>query len=457
MEKIVPVKKNEQLEVEIIDLTHEGLGVAKIDGYPLFIENTLPEEIVKIHVVNIGKKFGYAKVIAWKKKSPHRLENVDTDLMRTGIAPFMHLEYNEQLKFKKKQVKNVMERIAKMPEAPIMDVIGMENPFAYRNKAQIPVRQIDGKLETGFYRKNSHMLIPMTEFYIQNPIIDQTIVKVRDILREVKAKPYNEEQHTGDIRHIIVRRGHNSHELMIILVTRKGKLFNEKWIIKRITEEVEGLTSLIQNVNPNRTNVILGEENKVLFGKPVIQDTLLNNTYEISPQSFYQVNTQMAEVLYQTGIEFADLSKDDVVIDAYCGIGTIGQSLANQVKQVYGVEVVSQAIEDAKKNAEMNKHHNITYFTGKAEDVMREWLKAGIQANVLFVDPARKGLSESFIHASVEMRPEKIIYISCNPATFARDIQIYHELGYKLEKVQPVDLFPQTAHVETVALLTSPY
>ena len=454
MKQELPVKKNEQLIVTVSDLTHEGLGVAKIDGYPLFIENALPDEVVKIHVLNTGKKFGYAKALEWKETSPVRAESFDTTLIRTGIAPLLHLKYHQQLAFKRRQIVNNMAKIAGMPEVPVSETIGMEKPFGYRNKAQIPVQLVNGQLETGFYRKNSHVLVPIEDFCIQNPVIDTTVVKVRNILREVRAEPYNEQQHTGDIRHIVIRLGHYSHELMIILVTRKPTLPGEKFIVKRIVEEVHGVNSIIQNINTQKTNVILGKEDKVLYGKATITDMLSGNKYEISPQSFYQVNTEMAEVLYQTGTDFAKLSKDDVVIDAYCGIGTIGQSLASRVKHVYGMEIVPQAIVDAKKNAEVNGHSNTTYIAGKAEDVMRDWLKEGINPAVIFVDPPRKGLDPDFIKISAEMQPRKIIYISCNSATFARDAKIYHELGYNVEKIQPVDLFPQTHHIELAALLT---
>ncbi|SJZ97138.1 23S rRNA (uracil1939-C5)-methyltransferase [Pilibacter termitis] len=450
----LPVQKNEQLTVDIIDLTHEGLGVAKIEGYPLFIENALPNERVNVHVLQTKKKFGYARVLEWLEKSPYRVENADNALIRTGIAPLMHLEYSEQLKFKREQVVNVMEKIAKMPDVPILETIGMERATHYRNKAQIPVRLLNGELETGFYRKNSHQLVPIEDFFIQDEKIDEIVVKVRDILRKFKVKPYNEENNTGEVRHIIVRKGHYSKEIMIILVTRKAKLMTMPYIVKEIIREIPDVTSILQNIQPEKTNVILGRENRLLHGSEKIVDVLLGNKFEISSQSFYQVNTEMAEVLYQKAIEFANLKEEDVAIDAYCGIGTIGQSFAKKVKEVYGVEIVPEAVEDAKKNAVRNGLTNCHYETGKAEVVMQKWLENGIRPNVIFVDPARKGLEESFITASAKTNPEKIVYISCNPSSFARDVKKYAELGYFLEKVLPVDLFPQTYHVELVGLMS---
>lgn len=452
--KDYPVKKNQRIIVSIIDLTHEGMGVAKVDGYPLFIENSLPGEEVEVLVVKVGNKFGFAKVEKWLTESPDRQPIEHIDLLRTGIAPLSHLSYEKQLEFKQEQVQNVMKKIAKMPEVPVYETLGMDEPSGYRNKAQIPVRRVDGELTTGFYRKNSHQIIPIEDFYIQDPYIDKAIVTIRNILRRFDVRAYDEESHKGMLRHIIVRRGHYTHEIMVILVTRKEKFFKGELIAETINKEIPEVVSVIQNINEEKTNVILGKENRVLFGKDHMIDQLLGHTFRISPQSFYQVNTPQAEVLYQTAIDFADLKKSDVVIDAYSGIGTIGISLADKVKDVYGVEVTPEAIIDAQINAEKNHVENAHYQTGKAEVVMKKWHERGIKPTVIIVDPPRKGLAESFIQSAAEMSPEKVVYISCNPATLARDVKLFQELGYKTEKVQPVDLFPQSYHVETVTLLT---
>lgn len=452
--KEYPVKKNQSYTVDIIDLTHEGLGVAKIDHYPIFIENALPSEKIEMLVVKVGNKFGYGKVLNWLEESPDRVTVTDENLLRTGIASISHLSYEKQLTFKQNQVKNVLTKIAKLPDVPVFETIGMENPWGYRNKAQIPVQKIAGQLTTGFYRKNSHDLIPIDDFMIQAPEIDEAILVIRNILQRFGVKAYNEKAHTGFLRHIIIRRGHYSHEMMVVLVTRIEKFFKGQELAEQIAKEVPSVVSVIQNINEEKTNVILGKQNKVLYGKAVIEDQLLGKTYQISPESFYQVNTPQTEVLYQTAIEYADLDENDVVIDAYCGIGTIGQSLAEKVKHVYGVEIIPEAIADAKKNAEINQLTNLTYEVGTAETVMEAWVSQGIKPSVIIVDPPRKGLTLSFITASSQVAPEKIIYVSCNPATLARDLKLYAEEGYQVEKVQPVDLFPQTPHVESVTLLT---
>ncbi|MDB1652406.1 23S rRNA (uracil(1939)-C(5))-methyltransferase RlmD [Enterococcus durans] len=454
MMKEQTVKKNERYTVDIIDLSYEGLGVAKVDGYPLFIENALPGEQVEILVVKTGNKFGYAKVMNWLKESSDRQPLEDNRLLRTGIAPLAHLKYEKQLQFKQKQIQNVMTKIAKMPEVEILPTIGMENPVAYRNKAQIPVRRIDGRLATGFYKKNSHELIEIDDFYIQDPAIDQAIIAVREILQRFQVRGYNEAKNEGQIRHIIIRRGHYSHEMMVVLVTRKEKFFKGKEIAEVIHEELPEVVSVIQNINEEKTNVILGDKEKVLYGRSYIEDQLLGKTYRISSKSFYQVNTEQTEKLYQNAIDFADLNEQDVVLDAYSGIGTIGLSLADRVKKVYGMEMIPEAIEDAQFNALTNKVENAHYEVGKAETVMKKWQDKGITPSVIVVDPPRKGLDGRFIESAIAMEPEKIVYISCNPATFARDAKLFADAGYQVEKIQPVDLFPQTYHVELVALLT---
>lgn len=453
MKEKLSVKKNERYTLDIIDLSYEGMGVAKIDGYPLFIENALPGERVEVLVVKVGNKFGYGKVEKWLTESPDRQPLKDNRLLRTGIAPLAHLNYEQQLLFKQKQVENVMSKIAKMPEVDILPTIPMENPVGYRNKAQIPVRRMDGRLATGFYKKNSHELVEIEDYYIQDPAIDEAIKRVRDILQRFQVRGYNEAKNEGQIRHIIIRRGHYSHEMMVVLVTRKEKFFKGKEIASIIHEELPEVVSVIQNINEEKTNVILGDKEKVLYGRSYIEDQLLGKTYRISSKSFYQVNTEQTEKLYQTAIEFAALQKEDTVVDAYSGIGTIGLSLADKVKEVYGMELVPEAIEDAQFNALTNKIENAHYEVGKAETVMKKWQDKGVKPSVIVVDPPRKGLDARFIASAIDMAPAKLVYISCNPATFARDAKLFAESGYEVKKVQPVDLFPQTHHVELVALL----
>lgn len=447
------MKKNDIVDVEIVDLSHDGAGVAKHEGMVFFVENALPGERLLMRILKLNKKIGFGKVEELLVKSPHRNDAIDAAYLRTGIADFGHLAYAEQLKFKTKQVKDNLYKTAGITDVKVADTIGMDTPYAYRNKAQIPVRRVNGQLETGFFRKNSHDLLPISDYLIQDKEIDRLVNFTRDLLRRFEVSPYDEKEKTGLIRNIVVRRGHYSGEMMLIFVTSRPRVFRVDLMIEKITEAFPAVVSIIQNINDQNGNAIFGKEFRLLYGKDSITDTMLGNSFDISAQSFYQVNTLMAEKLYQTAIDFSDLTKDDIVIDAYSGIGTIGLSFAKQVKKVYGVEVIERAVKDAEKNASKNGIKNVSFVTDSAEAAMEKWSKEGLKPTVILVDPPRKGLTESFIKASVAMAPEKITYVSCNPATMARDIKQYQELGYKLTKVQPVDLFPQTHHVECVVLL----
>jgi len=447
------LKKNDIVEVEIVDLTHEGSGVAKVDGLVFFVENALQSEKILMRVLKVNKKIGFGKVEEYLVQSPHRNQDLDLDYLRSGIADLGHLAYSEQLKFKTKQVKDSIYKISGIDDIEVPETLGMQNPVKYRNKAQVPVRRVNGVLETGFFRKNSHDLMPLEDFFIQDPVIDEVVVAPRDLLRRYDLKPYDEKEQSGLIRNLVVRRGHYSGQIMVILVTTRPKVFRVDQLIEQLIKQFPEIVSVMQNINDQNTNAIFGKEWHTLYGQDFITDQMLGNNYQIAGPAFYQVNTEMAEKLYQTAINFAALKSDDVVIDAYSGIGTIGLSVAKHVKEVYGVEVIPEAVENSKKNAQLNNISNAYYVCDTAENAMKNWLKNGIQPSLILVDPPRKGLTESFIKASSQTGAERIVYISCNVATMARDIKLYQELGYELKKVQPVDLFPQTHHVECVVLL----
>ncbi|MEG0328194.1 MAG: 23S rRNA (uracil(1939)-C(5))-methyltransferase RlmD [Erysipelothrix sp.] len=446
------MNKNEHYQVEIIDLTYEGFGVAKVDGFPVFIENTIPGEVVEITILKVTKRFAFGKVLSWIKESEHRVEVTDAVGTRTGTMPLQHLSYTEQLKFKKDLVIKTLSKEVSLEDVTIHDTLGMDNPWNYRNKAQIPVREINGQLETGFYKKASHDLIPIENYHIQDSKIDEAIIIVRDILRQNNVKAYDEEHHRGNIRHIIVRRSELRNEIMIILVTKESKQLSQN-IVKEITKEIPECVSIVQNINDKRTNVIMGNKQILLFGEDRYHDILLGKTFSISSRSFFQVNTHQTEVLYSKAIELAGVTSEDVVVDAYCGIGSISLNLADHAKHVYAMEIVEDAIVMAKENASNNNITNVTFEAGKAEEIMPRWVKEGLSIDTLVVDPPRKGLDINFIEASVKSNPERIVYVSCNPATLARDLKLYQERGYELKEVCPVDMFPQTVHVETIALL----
>lgn len=445
-------KKNDIFEAEVLDLTHEGQGVVKVDSYPFFVDNALPGERIKMRVLKVGKSFGFGRVDEFISQSEHRTTQLNLDYLRTGIADFGHLTYNEQVKFKQKQVVDILRKTAGKEDFPVSPVTESIKTIKYRNKAQIPVQMVNGILTTGFYRKNSHSLIPVEDFYIQHPEIDAVVLFLRDEFRKINLQAYDEKTRKGWLRNIVVRRGFHTSEMMVSLVVTSKKLpENVDLVIDKLVEHFTNIKSVQLNINTGTGSFILGKEFVLLYGKDFITDLMLDKTYQISAPAFYQVNTPQAEKLYETAFEFAELKPGDIVIDAYSGIGTIGISMADRVAEVYGMEVVPAAVENAKRNAQLNELENTHYEVGTAEKIMPKWLDEGIKPDVIFVDPPRKGLDETFIKSATATNPRRIVYISCNPATFARDVVSFENEGYILDKVQPVDLFPQTHHIELVA------
>ncbi|UXV61973.1 23S rRNA (uracil(1939)-C(5))-methyltransferase RlmD [Lactococcus cremoris] len=445
-------KKNDIFEAEVLDLTHEGQGVVKVDSYPFFVDNALPGERIKMRVLKVGKSFGFGRVDEFISQSEHRTTQLNLDYLRTGIADFGHLTYNEQVKFKQKQVVDILRKTAGKEDFPVSPVIESIKTIKYRNKAQIPIQMVNGILTTGFYRKNSHSLIPVEDFYIQHPEIDAVVLFLRDEFRKINLQAYDEKTRKGWLRNIVVRRGFHTSEMMVSLVVTSKKLpENVDLVIDKLVEHFTNIKSVQLNINNGTGSFILGKEFVLLYGKDFITDSMLDKTYQISAPAFYQVNTPQAEKLYETAFEFAELKPGDIVIDAYSGIGTIGISMADRVAEVYGMEVVPAAVENAKRNAQLNELENTHYEVGTAEKIMPKWLDEGIKPDVIFVDPPRKGLDETFIKSATATNPRRIVYISCNPATFARDVVRFENEGYILDKVQPVDLFPQTHHIELVA------
>ena len=449
----IPVHKNEEYQAEVTDLTYEGNGVVKIADFPVFVPNALPGEKVTVRVTKVARHFAWGRVMEWQTKSPDRVDVKDKKYIQTGIAPLGHLKYAAQLQFKRHQIKELLEK-AHLDDIEVLQTMGMDRPYHYRNKAQVPVKMVRGQLQTGFYKRGSHTLVPIEDFYIQDPQIDKAIVVVRDLLRKYHVTPYDERTGKGDIRTVMVRRGYYSHEVMVVLVTNTKRLPMAKQIVDGIVAGVPELKSIVQNINEKKTNRLLGNRDRTLWGDDEIHDQLLGIDFAISPLSFYQVNPQQTERLYQTAIDNAGLDGNQTVIDAYCGIGTISLAVAKHAKQVYGVEIVPAAIEDAKHNAKRNGIQNAKFVVGRAEEQFAKWQAAGLKPDVVIVDPPRKGLAESLIEATGKMAPRKVIYVSCNPATLVRDIQRFGEQGYHVVKpIQPVDQFPQTTHVESVTVL----
>ncbi|MGE7983879.1 23S rRNA (uracil(1939)-C(5))-methyltransferase RlmD [Solibacillus sp. NPDC093137] len=448
-----PIKKNDRQTVYIEDLTHDGNGVAKIDGYPLFIQGALPGETAEIHVMKTLKNYGFAKVINILEKSPDRVEAPCVYFSQCGGCQLQHLSYEGQLKWKQNMVANVMKRLGKI-DAPVLPVKGMEEPWHYRNKSQIPFAQNEaGQMVAGFYKTKSHSIVDMERCLIQTGEADVVMADLKRELEILGVRPYDEKSHQGMLRHVVVRKGRATGEVMVVLVTKSKKFPQTSAAIEKIRALIPNVTSIVQNVNGEKTNVIFGNDTFTLWGKDTIEDTIGNVRFEISARSFYQVNPVQTEVLYKQALDYAQLTGNERVIDAYCGIGSISLFLAQKAGHVMGVEIVEQAIEDAKRNAALNGFTNTYFEAGPAEEVIPRWYKEGKEADVLVVDPPRKGCDEALLSTIIEQKPKRVVYVSCNPATLARDLRILEDGGYKTQEVQPVDMFPHTTHCEAVAWL----
>ncbi|KEI05616.1 23S rRNA (uracil(1939)-C(5))-methyltransferase RlmD [Clostridium botulinum] len=468
MNKIIPVEKNKEYIVDISALGFEGEGIAKIDNYAIFIPEAMIGEKVKIKIVKVKKNFAYGKLIEILETSKNREIPVCDIYKRCGGCSIQHFNYDAQLEFKKNRVKDCLERIGKLQVitkeeknisyldnklAILHDTLGMQNPYRYRNKVQLPVGEENGEIKIGFYAPRSHNIIDMDICYIQDEVGDTVVSLTREWMEKYNIKPYNEEKNVGIVRHIMIRRGFNTNEVMVVIVTRTNELPHKEELIELILKNIDGVTSIVQNINSKKTNVVLGLNNITLYGKEYISDYIGEFKFNISPLSFFQVNPIQTEVLYNKALEYAALTGNEVVFDAYCGTGTISLFLSKNAKKVYGVEIVEDAIENAKINAKENNVNNAEFIVGKSEEVIPNLIKQGIKADVVVVDPPRKGCDKSLLDAIGNMKPDRIVYVSCDPGTLARDLAILDELGYETKEVQPVDMFPQTGHVENVVLL----
>ena len=453
MSRTVPVNKNDYIDVIFEDITHDGAGVTKVEGYPLFIPNGLPGEKAKIKVIKTGKGYGIGRLIELYEKSPYRVEIPSDEKHKYGGCQLEHISYEGQLKYKENQVRQVLTRIGKLEDVVVHPILGMEEPFHYRNKAQVPVGEKDGKLIAGFFKPRSHEIVDTNESLIQLPQVNEAVQVVKEICSELGIPAYQEESHKGVLRHIMARYGKQTEELMVVIITRTTDLPQKNRLVEEMVARLPKLKSIVHNVNSKRTNVIMGEKTSVLWGNEVIYDYIGDVKFAISALSFYQVNPVQTKVLYDKALEYANLSGEENVIDAYCGIGTISLFLAQKAKKVFGVEVVPEAIEDAERNAELNEIKNAEFAAGEAEVVIPKWYKEGNTADVLVVDPPRKGCDEALLQTIIEMKPKKVVYVSCNPGTLARDLRILEDGGYRTVEVQPVDMFPMTTHVECCAWL----
>ena len=458
------MNKNEKIIVKIEDIGVNGEGIGKVDGYTLFVKDAIIGDTVEAVITKPKKNYAYAKMINIIEPSEHRVPAKCPVARQCGGCQIQELSYEAQLEFKNKKVRGNLERIGGFsPELldEIMEPIcGMEEPFYYRNKAQFPIgTDREGKIVTGFYAGRTHQIIPNTDCALGVPVNQDILQIILDYMNENRVTAYNEETGRGLVRHVLIRYGFKTKEIMVCLVINGDNLPHSDKLVDKLTQ-IEGMTSITYSVNRENTNVIMGKEIGVLWGQGYITDYIGDVKYQISPLSFFQVNPAQTEKLYGLALEYADLKGEETVWDLYCGIGTISLFLAQKAEKVYGVEIVPQAIDDARNNARINAIENAEFFVGKAEEVLPEYYAQyerehgeKAYADVIVVDPPRKGCDETLLQTMVQMRPERIVYVSCDSATLARDLKYLCENGYEMTRCRAVDQFPQSVHVETVVLL----
>lgn len=449
------MQKDDLIRVTIEDLSSDGLGVGHSDGMAFFIKDTVIGDEVEAKIMKMKKTYGYARMTKLLVPSPDRIEARCPVARQCGGCQIQSMSYPAQLRFKENKVRNNLMRIGKFENPPMEPIIGMDTPFRYRNKAQFPIGYSrDGRRIAGFYAGRTHAIIECEDCLLGARVNQEILETVLSHMEQFQIEPYEEQTGKGLLRHVMTRVGHSTGEIMVCLVVNGTKLPHEEALIAALTG-IPGMASITLNTNTEKTNVIMGRKQRLLWGRPYIEDTIGAVRFRISPLSFFQVNPLQTEKLYGKALEYAGLTGEETVWDLYCGIGTISLFLAQRAKKVCGVEIVPAAIEDARKNAALNGFTNAEFFVGKAEEVLPEKYKTeGITADVIVVDPPRKGCEESVLTTMIQMQPKRIVYVSCDSATLARDLKYLCENGYTLQKYCPVDMFGNSVHVETVVLLS---
>lgn len=453
------MQKNDELILKIEDMGVDGAGIGKADGMTFFVKDAVIGDVVRAKVMKLKKTYGYARLMELQEESPDRVEPKCPYYRQCGGCQIQALSYEKQLEFKERKVRNNLERIGGFTEIPMEPIVGMEEPYHYRNKAQFPVgTDKDGHIVTGFYAGRTHTIIPNRDCALGLPVNREILDLVIDFMEKYHVSAYDEKTGKGLVRHVLIRCGFTSKEKMVCLIINGKSLPHSEKLVEAL-RKIDGMTSISINCNTERTNVILGRKTVVLWGQEYITDQIGEISYEISPVSFYQVNPVQTEKLYGLALEYADLHGEENVWDLYCGIGTISLFLAQKAKQVYGVEIIPQAIENAKRNAVKNGIENAEFFVGKSEEVLPEFYEkeaaAGrkAHADVIVVDPPRKGCDEKLLETIVKMAPDRVVYVSCDSATLARDLKILCENGYELKRARAVDQFCHTVHTESVCLM----
>ncbi len=453
MKTAIPVQQGKNYDIRIERLGTSGEGVGRYDNFTVFMPNALPGEQVSARVEEVKKTYARARIMEIRVASADRVRPRCEIYSDCGGCQLQHLSYEAQLTAKRLQVVDAMTHIGKLPHVPVKETLGAASPWNYRNKMQFPVGIHQGQIVVGCFAQGSHRIIDTEDCHIQREGNNALANAVRDIVTKLRIPVYNEDTHRGILRHIVGRVGQGD-ELMAVIVTAAKELPRKKELIRMMRERLPQLVSIQQNIQTYRNNVVMGRDTVLLWGKPTIRDTLGKLSFHISPRSFFQVNTAQAAVLYEQALQYADLHGTETVIDAYCGTGTITLFLAQRARNVYGIEIVRPAILDARKNARDNGIKNAEFIVGDATAVMPSLYRQGVRPDVVVVDPPRAGCTPTVLKNFANMKPRRIVYVSCNPATLARDLAIMKDLGYEAREIQPVDLFPQTSHVECVAWMT---
>jgi 23S rRNA (uracil1939-C5)-methyltransferase len=454
MEKTkIPFSTGERILVEIEGLNHAGEGVSHLDGFTVFVPWTAPGDKVEAEVISLKKNYARALPCALHRPSLDRLE---ADCPHHGICggcQLQHIRYSKQLHWKRQIVADMLQRLGGL-HVKVNPVIGMDDPWSYRNKAQFPVADDNGNLKIGLFEKRSHKVVDVHECLIQHPLNLQAVEVARELIEKLKIPIYNEQTHSGLLRHLLARTSFSKKELLLVLVTNGRLLPGADYLVTQLASRLKNLVGIVQNINTRRGNVVLGEENLLLWGRDYLVEELNGLCFHISAGSFFQVNSRQAAVLFKLVRDYAQIKGGEIIFDLYCGSGAISLFLCKNAGKVIGVESYAPAVRDARKNARLNGITNVEFYTGRAEELMPELIARGYRADIVVVDPPRKGCDEELLAAIVKSRPQRIIYVSCNPATLARDLRYLAASGHIPGEVQPVDMFPHTPHVECVVLMS---
>jgi len=455
MSRETVVNPGDQIELRIDSVNHQGEGVGRYRGLAVFVPFTVPGEVILAKINIVKKNFAQGEIVQVLSSSEKRIEPRCPVFETCGGSKFQHMDYGLQLELKKQLVEDSLKRIGRITGVEVRPVIGMENPWGYRNKAQFQVDMINGKIKLGFFEEGTHVLVPTTDCYLLDEQVRGIAAVTEVLLNKFKLSVYSLETGKGLLRHVIIRKGWFTSKVMVVLVT-SGEKFPEAFTIAReLRAKVPVVVSVVRNINHQPTRQVFGRESQVLSGQSTITDHIGKYVFAISPASFFQVNSQQTEILYAKALEYAALTGEETVLDVYCGIGTISLFLAERAGRVIGYEESVQAVHDAGANARINKVTNVEFVSGRAEDRLPRLAEQGFRSDVIVVDPPRQGIDKKALQAIADMQPKRMVYISCDPGTLARDLQFLSHRGYRALEVQPVDMFPQTSHVESIVLMTN--